>query len=373
MKTFSIIQLFIVGNIALFFGNLVLFRMFSEHDSVNPSQTPMEPMPPQQKSYSIPVSNSVIYPGKRSFSGLSLSDDTHNSTNPNSLVRHEVSSSTHVPVYFLHIYKSGGTSFCSTARGAGKRVPPGLNCNLKRGLNLLTPEQQLKELKKFDVAANEYDGLPSSPSFLLSPEAVTYVIILRNPLDRFLSHFYAAQVFSRNNQGAFRGLGRLKIPSQKERLCLFHECKFSEFVHWIERRRINSLWPPISLKLPWTRGDFMLRYLVGFDTCDFGECTSAHLDIAKHRLEHLFKVVLILEDLAVVDPPSGGKSGWNAMRKVLGWPSEADVRRAGTHRGSDALSELAGDPLAVSSLHTAVGPHDIQIYEFAKLLSKRGD
>jgi len=101
------------------------------------------------------------------------------------------------PVYFLHVYKSGGTSFCSTARGAGKHVPPGANCNLERGLGAKPPSVQLARVTQFDVAANEYDGLPVLESMLMPLEKVAYVVCVRDPLDRFLSHFSAAQVFSK--------------------------------------------------------------------------------------------------------------------------------------------------------------------------------
>jgi hypothetical protein len=359
---------------------------------------------------------------------------------PNGLAFPPAPQKTGVPIYFLHIYKSGGTTFCSTARGARKHIPPGLNCNLKRGLSKLPPREQLSQLKKYEVAANEYDGLPSTDSLLVSPSLVTYVVILRDPLDRLLSHFAAAQVFSRGNQGAFKNLGRLRIPAHettttatipassarettthhRERLCVFHECSFADFLHWVDGRRSNPGLAPPSLNLPWVRGDFMVRYFAGFAACDFGECTNAHLRTATARLERLFKVVIILEDLSgqpaeeeeevgeeagekpwnghernkdrdtpnfgvtSKDGSSGGGSGgdsgttalrqylgWGAMRSVVGWPSEEAVRRAGTHRGSDSRRELAEDAAALASLVQTVGPRDLEFYEFAKALTRR--
>jgi hypothetical protein len=95
---------------------------------------------------------------------------------------------------FRHIYKSGGTSFCATARGANKRVPPGLNCNLARGFSKRSASEQLEVLKRYEVAANEYDGLPKSDTLLMPRSHAAYVVFLRDPLDRLLSHFAAAQV-----------------------------------------------------------------------------------------------------------------------------------------------------------------------------------
>ena len=77
-------------------------------------------------------------------------------------------------------------------------------------------------------------------------------------------------------------------------------------------------------------GDFALRYFVGFDACDPGAC-SDYLVQAKDRLERLFTVVLVLEELE--------DTGWRDARR-LRVALEAEVRRAGTRRGSSAFAEL---------------------------------
>ena len=262
-------------------------------------------------------------------------------------------------IYFLHIYKSGGTSFCSTARGAKKRVPPGANCNLDRGMSDLPPRVQLERVRRYEVAANEYDGLPTLESLLVPPSEVAYVVMVRDPMDRLLSHFAAAQVFSRNNQGAFRDAGLLHVPSSKH--CTFHDCSFVSFLHWLGARRANPALPPAKLSLPWTRGDFLLRYFVGFDACALGSCSAAHVAIAKERMRRLFTVVLVLEEV--------DSRGWASMRAAFGWPAGSAVRRSGTRRSSDARREVAGDEDAMVSLVEAVGPHDMEIYRYAKELS----
>ena len=282
------------------------------------------------------------------------------------------------PIYFLHIYKSGGTSFCSTAREAGKRVPPGLNCNLARGVSGLSSGEQTKLLRRYEVAANEYDGLPSDSSRLVPVSAVAYVVILRDPPDRLFSHYAAAQVFSRKNQGAFRDLGLLQVPvgttdsrevpgGRSTKQCLFHDCTFADFLRWLHGRRRNPGLAPARLRLPWARGDFAVRYFVGFDACDYGSCGSEDLELAKRRLRDLFAVVLILEDLQA----DSNELGWGAMRRAFGWPSREAVRRAGTHRGSDAQSAVAGDSTAAAQLTEAVGRLDIELYSFARDLAHR--
>lgn len=118
---------------------------------------------------------------------------------------------------------------------------------------------------------------------------------MREPLDRFLSHFRAAQEFSAADRGAFHGAGQLAIPAALSSSaahssssgpghhrhhhgassvpgggCMFHHCRFADFLHWLAARRSDPTVAPASLKLPWTLGDFALRYFVGFDACDPG-------------------------------------------------------------------------------------------------------
>jgi hypothetical protein len=70
-----------------------------------------------------------------------------------------------------------------------------LNCNLPRGLSKRSVGEQLEALRRFEVAANEYDGLPTSDALLVPRSQAAFVVFLRDPLDRLLSHFAAAQVW----------------------------------------------------------------------------------------------------------------------------------------------------------------------------------
>ena len=226
-------------------------------------------------------------------------------------------------ILYLHIYKSGGTTFCATARAARQRVPPDHgnvgNCNLMRNLNSLSPEQQLARFKGYQVVANEYDGLPTPDAGLVPTHSAVYVTTLRDPFDRFLSHFRAAQVFSSSNQGAFKNLGALQIPggggggggdggsgggggggsesgggSGGGGRCKFHDCGFRQFLAWLDQP--ETLRRPTNLNLPYTKGDFIIRYFVGFDACKPGECDGSHLARAKERLERLFTVIMFVEN-----------------------------------------------------------------------------
>lgn len=338
-----------------------------------------------------------------------------------------------IPLYYIHVYKSGGTTFCSTAQHSKKRVPldvtrrNNLNCNVPRDLIKRSVDEQLRVVGQYEVAANEHDGLPLLESMLLPPSRVAYVVTLREPLDRFLSHFRAAQQFSAAKRGAFKGIGPLKFPGGhgdgnggRDEGCLFHHCSFPDFLHWLEGRRSDPALAPASLKLNWALGDFVLRYFVGFDACTPGACTTQHLLQAQDRLERLFTLVMILEELET--------TGWRAMRVAFGWPSEAEVRRAGTRRKSSARAEIrahfsqggrgwrrevagtghlrgihgdfgdsgeeqravdlerqggksdetplrnhmvAEEEASLASLYSAVGENDIGLYEYAKDLSKR--
>jgi hypothetical protein len=199
------------------------------------------------------------------------------------------------------------------------------------------------------------------PFFFLS-----FFLLKLQYLARFMSHFSAAQVFSSKNKGAFRNIGELQIPKPGQ-ACLFHDCDFSSFLHWLDEKRYglngHSI-KPISLSLPWTLGDFMLRYFVGFDACQPGECLEDDLTKAKHRLATLFEVVLILESVNDV--------GWKLMNNKYGWPGDdSQVKRAGTHIGSDARVTLKNDPDALAALRKFVGQNDIDLYDYAVNLSQQ--
>jgi len=129
--------------------------------------------------------------------------------------------------------------------------------------------------------------------------------------------------------------------------------------HWLDARSMNPALAPAQLHLPWTQGDFLLRYLVGFDACAPGTCTEAHLARGMQRLSELFEIVVLLEDLP---------AGWAKMYQTFGWPSPETVKRSGTKRGSDARRELANDEKAFEVLLGAVGPHDQALYAHAKKL-----
>lgn len=129
--------------------------------------------------------------------------------------------------------------------------------------------------------------------------------------------------------------------------------------HWLEARGTNQALAPAQLRLPWTKGDFLLRYLVGFDACAPGACNDADLANGKARLETVFDVVVLL-----VDAPHG----WAKMRRRFGWPSPEAVTRSGTRRSSDARRELASDEKALAALQTAVGPNDRALYAHAQAL-----
>ena len=63
--------------------------------------------------------------------------------------------------------------------------------------------------------------------------------------------------------------------------------------------------------------------------------------------------------------------GWDTMNARFGWPEAGRARRSGTYRSSDARSELAEDPAALSTLLACVGPRDLDLYAYAKELSHR--
>jgi len=264
-----------------------------------------------------------------------------------------------VPLLYVHVYKSGGSTFCSTARASGKAAPAAhgnvANCNLMRGLNSLQPDAQLRAFAPYDVVCNEYDGLPVADAALHSAADVVWATTLRDPVERLVSHFANAKAFARRGAGAFAGRPVLR-PSGKR----FEQLTLADFARWLEAGAAQ-------LDLPWTRGDFALRYFAGFDACAPGRCNASHVAIAKRRLAERFAVVL---DLGALD------AGYAAMHRDLGWPQRGPTRSGSrSSKAGTAAEQLEGEPDAarlMAALRRAAGERDAELWRWAKGLGGVG-
>ena len=311
---------------------------------------------------------------------------------------------------YVHIFKSGGTSVCAHVRRYANRwtrAPPEPapgdveaweardrrrrhrvkrtdprpqgNCNAPPGF---LPARggmmhaDVAEALGWQFVGVEFDGLPASDSDLVSPECALWSIQLRDPRDRFMSHFHHAQDHFRcllKNVGrcagpAHRwntltqgwGTAAQDNPNFKPLLYIgrgrrgpesFGSGSFSTFVRWLTsgggRQELASPHP----LAPMVSGDFAARHLCGFDACAPGECGDGCLDVAKRRLRHLFAAVLTTEGLS--------DWGFDAFHAAHGWPpvhnASAAAAAADNSSPEPSAAAAAAAAAATSTKHHAAG------------------
>ena len=312
-------------------------------------------------------------------------------------------------VLYIHIFKSGGTSVCSVFSDAKWSTPPtqiqsdgGGNCNLPPGFITSAASDKHKPTESWLPTVNarwrfagiEFEGLPRVPSSIPSPRCAMWVIQLRDPRNRMLSHFYVAQnhfecLLYRCPATQGEGFGQAKHLWSRHQdnwrhtnlssvMSLdggarFGKTTFAQFVSWLSKGGRKLLGPRHPLA-PLASGDFTARHLCGFDACAPGACDDACLEVAKERLDHLFAIILITETLDAW--------GWRALQQLVG----LKVPRVYPHRAGradpsitpgcsangcstvglmDPLSTIGGQLLDLLDL-------DMQLYGFAvDLAAKR--
>lgn len=181
----------------------------------------------------------------------------------------------------MHVHKGGGSTFCQSAIANGECVGPG-NCNLQLRLNS-TFSQALTDLPleerrrlfeavrvNFSLVAIEH---PFAREPLIEPTLVRYITVLRNPVDRMISHWL--------QDG--RGSDMLEFAS----------------------RNVN----------------FML-HTITHERCDRHSDCSATVALGKRRLEDF---ALVLDSPSRMSEPEGAC----VLRSTLGW---SKLHVAGTRR-----------------------------------------
>ena len=102
------------------------------------------------------------------------------------------------PIFFAHVHKSGGSSFCNLAIANGELTDPRFNCKAAHAQHVAlatgsVSEQTaaLRQLSNISFLAVEH-GL--SDAWSSSVRAYRLVTVLRSPEVRYISHFAHQQL-----------------------------------------------------------------------------------------------------------------------------------------------------------------------------------
>jgi hypothetical protein len=235
-------------------------------------------------------------------------------------------------LYFLHVSKCAGSSFIALARQNLRLFVPNANGN---PINLVTgerlkfwrwaPEEQHYFLSSdaWQLVANE-NQLGRTVDFF---EDVTYVTILREPIDRLFSQWQFA----------------VEKPSKDESL----EERGRKFAHFLQSES----------GMNWRR-NYLLATLTYQERQD-----PRRLELAKERLEqfdHVFLMDTLGEDIRVL-----AKHGWSNVD--LPWRNTA---APGEASWSAARAALSGHPDLLKRL-IETHAEDIELYDYARAMTQR--
>ena len=228
-------------------------------------------------------------------------------------------------LYFLHFHKAGGTSICWSAKSNGYKVNDGVggqNCNVflpnKPNMpccgNTIQDQQNFAKSTKYTFIANERSMYSEMDTVYYD-----YLTILRDPWDRYSSHYK----FARDNYFGEEVLGKFDV--------------------WAKNQPDN----------------YMVRNLCGPKCISVsrGKLSKYHLEYAKSRLEK-FKIILILENL---------DEGMEILYNNFNWKrQEKSVHRQGynNHKEIVATDEIKN---RLRELVT----FDLELYEYGKYLSRK--
>ena len=341
-----------------------------------------------------------------------------------------------VPVVYLHVFKAGGTAVCDVAKAVGQRTPRAssaagvcarcnANCNMParffRGPNATEQARALRQ-KGYEFVGNEFDGLAADPSKLLSPACAVWAVSLRDPVERFLSHFAAlqrayARVYGKFNAalgrdkvgqgGAAQGLDmhvwRAALRSERDQsdrafadadLAALHRVRVraragvasratarelpldqvtaSEFAHFVSRDADGAAAARRAPALRhWVGGDFFVRHLAGgFGDARDEDTADALLARAKARLATLFSVVIITDDLGSGEGDGArGDDPWQVLRAPLGWDRHATVLERTPTRANAAPRAASSRSKEMLANLAAINAPDLELFAFARELA----
>jgi len=226
--------------------------------------------------------------------------------------------------YYLHFHKAGGTAMCHLASTNNIIANTKTNCLKREDEKNLewwgwSKENQAQFLTQNigEFISNEGGSFTNPPD----PGQIAFIVTIRSPLDRVLSHF------------------RHERKDNK-----FRDYSFAEFV---------SQGYPLA---NWA-SNFYIQHLTG---CHYEECSYKHLQEAIRKVEY-FSVVL------VVDDSDSYHIGAQLLNSKFGWQN-IDIdsqQRFGTYVQSRAVDELKDDNEALRQL-IKMNELDLILFEYWK-------
>ena len=235
-------------------------------------------------------------------------------------------------LFFMHFHKAGGSSICRMAAEAGYKIPLKTNCNafieddknkkLSCCGKTTQDQQNFAKTTDYTFVANEKHLYQD-----LDTQYYTYMVVFRDPWDRYSSHYkYARDYF-------------------------FNVRIMGKFDKWVSSQPDN----------------FMLRSLCGpkCEKVKTGDLNEKHLNFVKKRLDK-FSAILILEnfdesmEILYNDPIFEGK--WETIKqKNAGKAHHGNTFR--NHNEVVATKEI-------KEKYNYLVTFDLELYEYAKFLSR---
>jgi len=155
------------------------------------------------------------------------------------------------------------------------------------------------------------------------PGEFSYIITVRHPLDRIMSHYqHEKQSYNEKKKN-------LNMKTNAIDGAYGEDINFEDFVlNYIDKANYGTNW--------------YINQLAG---CDKSGCTETDLEYAKKRVKLFFSVVLISDNPEIYD------LGSKLLVKKFGFfNADVNKQRAGTRRSSSALSTLKGNEKAMKKL-----------------------
>lgn len=227
-------------------------------------------------------------------------------------------------ILLVHVHKSGGSTLCALAARNHQSVDFSENCQEQRNLmwhtKAATEQSRMLETSKHDFIAQEDVPLIDPP---LPGKPSLFVISVRYPLDRILSHFRHHRRDGKLTNFSFSSFA---ARSASER---------DKEDYWAANWYVQLLGSPTETNM--VHGERSNE--TSMNTGCFGEgfrCTEKNLENALMKLETFFSLVLI------VDSSEHFRVAGHMLRRKFGWRADwnTDASRRGTKVSSSAAEEL---------------------------------